>query len=219
MYDSALEVRREAVTTMAQMGPPAVPFLLKALGTAQADIRPLIASALGEIGGPAESTLPSLQLALGGSDKDLQLAAAHSLFRMGALPVLIDALRDQKVETRLLAARVLVGLYPGLKAPVQSLVALATDPDPSVRQKSIEILGTVPFRDARITTVLTNAFRDHSVAVQIAAISIPNPSILGKSGRGDVALLLQDPSPEVRAATRQVFARAGQPLPAPMVLQ
>lgn len=98
-------------------------------------------------------------------------------------------------------------------AAISVLLAGSSDPDPAIRRVSLEILADT---DSEATDVVANGLRDSDPGVRIAALRgaarTGNASVLP-----DVAPLLRDPDPAVRAWAVEALAAcspAGSELPA-----
>jgi HEAT repeat protein len=73
---------RRAARVLEQIGPPAVPALITALGDADAQVRQNAAGALGQIGLPAAEAVPTLIAALQDPDQEVIKAAKKALERI-----------------------------------------------------------------------------------------------------------------------------------------
>jgi len=102
----------ETLIDIREIGEPAVPTLIEALGDEDRRVRGGVARALGGIGEPA---VPALIKALGDEDEIVRLRALRALGGIGkpakdAVPVLIKALGDEDENVRLCAVRALRGI-------------------------------------------------------------------------------------------------------------
>ena len=66
-----------------------------------------------------------------------------------AVPVLIDALKDENIYVRRRAALVLVKIGPEAKAAVPALIDALKDKDKDVRSNAAEALGEINTPEAR----------------------------------------------------------------------
>lgn len=94
-----VDVPRAAASSLAQIGPAAIPALKTALTDADPEVRRQAARALGQMGPEAEPAVPELTQALSDKEATVRLAAAQALGRIGpaaapAIPALVDALDE-----------------------------------------------------------------------------------------------------------------------------
>jgi len=88
---------------------------------------------------PAQYSLKPLQ------DWTEQEAAAEALGRIGpaALPQLVELLRSERAEVRLIAAQVIARMGSDAKDAVPALIPLLDDPDERVRKAATRTLGRI----------------------------------------------------------------------------
>jgi HEAT repeat protein len=131
----------------------------------------------------------ALQGALRADDSREREEAAAALVRSGsrsALPYLLEAARDPRSELRMLACRYLVESSTEHEVVVPSLIAAASDIDPSVRLEAALALGRIRLGGAsqvavmsargtasglrtEIITALRRLLKDNSSATRVAA--------------------------------------------------
>jgi HEAT repeat protein len=114
-------VREEAITSLARIGPTATPALITALSNADPTIRQGAALALGRIGPAPAETAPALIAALEDPDSKVRVYAARALGEIGpaaaaAVPALITALDEPNLDLH----RVLTGMSRILLARIGS---------------------------------------------------------------------------------------------------
>ncbi len=88
LRDEETSFRRLAVDDLGNIGPPAVPALLKTLQDKAGIVRVSAADALGAIGTEAKSAVPALTKALQDEHQDVRRSAAQSLGRINTDPKL-----------------------------------------------------------------------------------------------------------------------------------
>ena len=100
--DASENVGVAASMALADIGEPAVRFLIEALKDEKADIRLHVAYVLGEIGSPADTIIPALILRLGDKESNVRRVSVRALLNFGprAVPQLKEALNDDNAATR-----------------------------------------------------------------------------------------------------------------------
>ena len=100
--DASENVGVAASMALADIGEPAVRFLIEALKDEKADIRLHVAYVLGEIGAPADTIIPALILRLGDKESNVRRVSVRALLNFGrrAAPQLTEALNDDDAATR-----------------------------------------------------------------------------------------------------------------------
>ena len=98
-----------ACDALAAIGPAAgsaVDRLIATVSAPEAKLRDHAITALGEIGSPAERSIPELISALMDADIHVRISAEHSLRRFGkaALPALIEGLKSEKLQKSVIPA-------------------------------------------------------------------------------------------------------------------
>jgi HEAT repeat protein len=109
---------------IAQIGPAAVPELLKVIEKKDAKNRPLAIKALGLIASKSREVIPHLIGFLGHSEADLRNAAAGALGAIDpkpkeSVPALTKALKDEDPGVRLASAWALIAVEGSLSDPVK----------------------------------------------------------------------------------------------------
>jgi HEAT repeat protein len=143
----------EAQRQLVAQGPPAVPFLIEALGDDEQDLRQAqAAQTLGLIGPAAAGALHPLMKALRNPQMHVRRAAAEALRRIGP-PAAADAaavvaslrelLHDWSPEIRATGAAVLASMGPGAAAAVPDLVELLADKEDEVREAAVGALAQI----------------------------------------------------------------------------
>lgn len=153
--DESAAVRDAAGEALAAIGPAALPFLLKFLEEADAELRGRAASTLGRMGRQAVAAIRPLHTALGDSDPAVRLSAAEAVWRISSdaeavLPVLLAGLTAEEREVRMRAYRLLVGMGPAAAPATPQLQKLAGDPRPSVRTAAVNALRELVEAERRI---------------------------------------------------------------------
>lgn len=152
LNDSDIWVRISAASSLGDIGDPtAVPKLLESLQDENRDVQASSIRALGWIGDP--STLPILIERFHREDdsyiRSITVSALGRIEGTSVLPVLLQALNDDKWSVRKAAVEALGGLNDPSVIP--SLIETLNDSDGIVRWKTVDILGkfgepsTIPY--------------------------------------------------------------------------
>lgn len=156
LADDNPETRNEVLFALAAIGPAAksaLPQIADALGDSEAAVRYGACYALGRIGPAAKSAEAKLQANLTGEDESLAMVSAWALARINpdspqtaknSVPVLIMALAELDVSTRVQAADSLRRLGPLAKDAAAALKKAQEDEDRAVRSaaaKALEAIG------------------------------------------------------------------------------
>lgn len=138
--------RFPAYESLLELGDAAVPVFVAALSDGDAELRPLAASGLRQLGPAAADAVPMLGQALAGDeDEYVRLHAAWALAAVGpaAVDELIEALRDDDGYTRSAAAWVLYRLGPEAAEAAPDLVRLMEEERPYVRWAVWDALAAI----------------------------------------------------------------------------
>jgi HEAT repeat protein len=195
---------------LAKMGPPAVPFLKKAMSSKDVDKRQC---AVGWVAHVAERSpslgralLPALIRATGDPDSEVRANAIVSLGHLGApaaaaVPALIVALGDEDKGVRSNACEALRAIGPAARPAIPALVNLLVDHDPEVRRQIIMALKAI---GPDVTVALpalaeTLADRDSSVAL-LAADALGAMGSSARAALPALSSLLDGQDGELRVA-------------------
>jgi HEAT repeat protein len=199
-------VREAAAKALGEIGAPAVPGLLAALGDADADVRRMAAAALGEIGDAA--AVPGLLAALRDANWYVSKAAEAALGEIGdaaAVPGLLAALGDADWYVRKAAAAALGQI--GAPA-VPGLLAALRDADADVRRTAAAALRRIG--DAAAVPGLLAALRDADADVRwMAAAALRR--IGDAAAVPGLLAALGDASWYVREAAAKALGEIGAP--------
>ncbi|WP_157369511.1 HEAT repeat domain-containing protein [Zavarzinella formosa] len=175
--------RVEAVRTLAKMGASAglaVPdFTLQLQKLKGEDTYPLqeaLVVALGQIGSPSKTAIPTLTR-LAGRDVFFDTLLRRSVDQIMAasedadLPMLIRLLKNRDEAQRLRAAKALGRLGPDAKSAVAELVISLNDPDDDVRRAVLKALGLIvgSTRPSDAISVLILDLQDSDVGFRFRA--------------------------------------------------
>jgi HEAT repeat protein len=160
--------RNAAVDALVLCGASALPRLVQAVGSADADVRKFVVDVLAGIGDPA--AVPALIERLADADLNVRAAAADALGAVGgdaAVAALVETATSeaQAALVRFSALHALAELSVGL--PVRDLAG-ALD-DPVLRPAALEVLGRLP-SDRAALDVLVKALDSRPRAVREAAM-------------------------------------------------
>ncbi len=211
---------------------PAAPFLVNAVGDADADVRSEVVRALGSFDAPPTGVVEAVCLALGDRDPRVRIAAIRSLSSgsystPAARTALAEARDDPYVAVWEAAGRALESIAPD--APDPSVAALVgqrpIDPaaiaaadwhqgcyhdEAFTRRLRVEAVTAQSCVRADAVPIVSAALRDADPDVrQWAAKLVPS---LGAEAQGvieEMTPLLDDPSPGVRSATRGSLGKMG----------
>ncbi len=164
------EVAREmAAGLLGSMGNPgATKDLVAALERDEEDwVRAAAAKALGMLG--RNDVVKPLARALGYEDREVRVAAAQALARLGQLAVeaLLKTLKDGNDFARLYAARALAEGKAGGEKAVKALISALEDKDGDVREMAAYALGE--FGDAHAVNPLAELLKDEEIKVRFGA--------------------------------------------------
>ena len=186
--------RGSAQEELGEIGPPAVPALIRALNDTSVNVRGGAARALGQIGTAAKVAVPDLIRALRDVNTNARKSAAIALGHIGraaeeAVPALIQALTDKDHPVRRYAAWALGRIGLAAKAAVPDLSQALKDENTKVRQTAVTALGQI---GPAAVPALTQALKDTDVSLYRGAILA-----LGKIGPAAKAAV-----PVLRKATK-----------------
>jgi HEAT repeat protein len=160
--DSSLaEERLESVEALAARGRDAhgaVPALIRCIKTdPELTIRLRAVAALGKIGQPVEAVAPALLEA--GTDPLGPIRHNASIALSGlpgeAVPLMRDALGDERPWVRLQAARFLLGRESGASPPIGILTSLLREPDVEIQADAALTLGKLESRAAEAVPAIS----------------------------------------------------------------
>ena len=172
----------------------AVSALANALADANRDIRYAAAEALSQIGPKAVAAAPALVSAMPDKDNEVRGLIRHALFQIGpgAVPALVPALADEKVEVRRWVVEILGQYEAGAKEAVPALVNALINPDSQIQvYASATLMKIGP--DA--TPALVAALKDENAAVRKlvigalnrnSAVAVSLPAMVGALADADV---------------------------------
>ncbi len=148
------DIRRAAARTLRAIGSGAVialQRLIEALGDSDETVRGEAALSIGNIGNDNPEPIPSLvkvltdeeEFEVDGKTLEVRLAAQQALVQFGstAVPGLLEALRDDRAELRLIAVTTLAQIPALSDVAIELLQAAVNDPDSTVStaaQKAIK---------------------------------------------------------------------------------
>ena len=183
---------------LAEVGPAAVPELLKALEEADYTARANACSALGKLRTNALPAAPRLVQMLAEEAGPILGSAAYGLARIGqgALPALEPAFTQTNWVTRRWAAYAVGFMVPGPVDAARYLYPLTRDPHPEVRLVAVQSLGRMHLSSGEGIAVLRERFADPSPEVRSAAIQAfaNSPWMVPRHLEACIELL-SDPSP------------------------
>ncbi len=144
------QARADAIVFMGeQRYAPSVPQLTELVRESDPGTRYLAAKALGEIGDEAESSVPTLLVAMRDNDMFLRVGITGALIKIGypAVPGLTKALFDRNNAVKRAAAKALGKI--GSERSVPALINALRDHDPNLRKLAREALERIDSPEAR----------------------------------------------------------------------
>ena len=152
------DIRRAAARTLRAIGSgaaEALQYLVEALGDSDETVRGEAALSIGKIGSSDSEPIPSLvrvltdeeEFEVDGKTLEVRHAAQQALVQLGStsVPGLLDALRDDRAELRLIAVTTLAQIPSLSDVALELLQATINDPDSTVSsaaQKALKQVNT-----------------------------------------------------------------------------
>jgi HEAT repeat protein len=155
LKDEDPEFRRLAIFAVAAVGPKAdeaVPELIEALSDQDEEVRTAACYALGKVGPGAKDATDTLKKNLNSDDMHIRRASTWALLKIHpgnkqltemAVPVLIDALTDDRDLVRYEAATALGEIGPDAASAVPELHKLSEDDNPEIRAAATESIKQI----------------------------------------------------------------------------
>lgn len=206
LNDDDESVREAAAHAIGQLGPTAVPSIIKMLGNTDKYIRRHAVWALGKLGPQAASALPALCKALRDADPRTASGAAQALGELGpagaaAVPDLAEAMRGTNVVLCRLAAKALSQIGP---PAFSTLLVHLTHHDPFVKGEAAMAVGWMGPAAAPAVTSL----------ISILCMSPPTtaparPVVVPKSESSSVEEIPPGPVDTARIAAVTALGRIG----------
>jgi HEAT repeat protein len=198
-----LDIRDQAILSLAQIGAPAVGPLISALQDRNIAIREGAANALGKI--KDSQAVDPLIAALQDEEMGVQIEAAAALAEIGdarAIAPLIAMLigNDSIVMDQVMASLVKIG-----SPAVEPLISSVQNPAGDVRRRVVEVLGKIP--DERTIPALIAALADPDTLVQFTAQD--SLTAKGASAVDPLAAVLKDTDPARRGQAATLLGQIG----------
>lgn len=199
LYSQSADYFPNVLSVLERMGPDAkdaVPVLIDLLDLVDLKLQAGIIRVLGRIG-PEEGVIPALinLMKTGEKDReytgtDIPYQASKALSKIGppAVPFLIEALSDEKDDTRKLAARALGRLKPRPVEAVPHLVLCVGDETRDVRNAAINALGYIGVANDDVIYSICEALGEIESTTRSAAASACKR--LGPKAAGAVPALI-----------------------------
>jgi HEAT repeat protein len=166
---------RQAAYTLAALregAAPAIPQLEQITQHAEPEVREVASYALGQIGTPAQSSIPTLTKTLQGDmDSKVRRAAAEALSHVETLPgpalkALSDATRDSNNEVKRAVIFTLAEFGVDAAPAVPDLIQALADPVPEVRRVATYALGRIGPEAKSAVTALAATMQDEVANVR-----------------------------------------------------
>ena len=189
--------RETAIETLGSAGTSAVPHLIKIVEKSKEDPERAAraATALGMMGGAAESAVPALTGALDSEKTSIQAAFALSAIGRAAspaVPKLAKLLGSRNSTLRFAVVRALGEIGPDAVAGVGELGAALSDAEEEVRREAAQSLGKIGPEARQAIPALIAALSDQSTDVKWQAVWAL--SRMGEKAVGPLTALLDDES-------------------------
>jgi HEAT repeat protein len=169
-------IRHEAIDGLLEIGSPAVPALIAALGSNNdVTLRLNAASVLGDLGAESAPAVPALTQAIQDADDRVRLYATWALGNIGpsaksAIPALILALQDRSQYVRIYAPSALRRIGVDAKIGLSALIVALGDENARVRYNSANALGAMGMDAVTAITDLTKLLDDGEVYVKFGTV-------------------------------------------------
>lgn len=207
LRDKELGSLFEAVvpSTLAGIGPPAVPALGTALKDPQPIVRRVAAFALRLIGPGAKEAMPALIAALDDEQAMVRMQAASALGAIGPdarasvtkLGMLVE--KDKDVRVRIEAAVASWRVTNEAPPAVAALIAALKEKDVTVRQSAAQGLGLIGAPAAEALPLLREAIKERDVGLRReAAFAISQFGDQARSAQAPIRMALEDRDAGVR---------------------
>jgi len=206
-----VELRWSAIEMLAKKGvsgPEVQEALLVAVKDADPLVQSVAAGALAKTGTPADRAVPAL-IELLPTQHSVIASRTLSEYRSEAepaIPALIELLSDasQPTEARWNAARTLGKVGPKGASAVKALVTASRDPEPTIREHSVEAIGDIgPAAAPEGLPALVAALSDEYFKARRDAVrSMGYIGELSRPHLAEIRRLLNDPEEIVRTAAR-----------------
>jgi RNA polymerase sigma factor (sigma-70 family) len=201
--EGSLEVRTRALRALGDLGDPkTIPTFIEALGAKDDGVRAEAAQALGPFGPQASAAVPALVRALRQDKLEVRAWAALTLLRIGpdAVPAVSEVLQEPDRERRFCA---LVALAGGGAKAVPFLAAALKDPDHDIRASAAQYLGVIGNRDKS---------EPRQIVVGLLPTRGQTVTLLGADVREAVPFLervLKDRDTNIRAMAAEALGKIG----------
>lgn len=203
----------DALWSVEKKGQPAVATLIDALNSPDAQVRRRAVDVLTVIGPEARDAVPALTRGLKDKDEALASKYAAALAAVGpdakaAVPVLAEVVKNtERPALRVAAIDALGKIGPDARVATPYLLTLVKDPSTQVRNLAVDALGRIGADPKEAGPVLVEALRNPgqvSPNLIQAALQKLGPAVIP-----EVAKMLQDPKPNVRAQGAALLGRYG----------
>lgn len=209
LRDSNALLSSMASSTLAKMGPAAVPELIRALDEGDLHVRMNACAALRTLGTNSAPAAPRLASILASETGPIVSSASYTLSRIGlaAMPVVAPILSHTNWVARKWAAYAMTFMYPPGVKWVEELYPLTQDEHPEARLAAVNALGHLRVASPATAALLRERFNDPDERVRSAAIkAFGNMPSLVRRHMEDCIALLDDSSPQVRGRAAEALA-------------
>jgi HEAT repeat protein len=205
--------------SIAQIGPAAVPSLLKQLNDPEGKSRHLVVKALGMLAPKSDEAMLALIDATKDEDRAVRTAATTALGTTGTrgkdiVAALNDALNDEDASVRLSAALALRALRTNDPAPaVQALTELLSNKSASMRRDAANALADFGAAAKSAVTALNVSLKDADTGVRTAAARAVARITTAEANREAVTVMieaLRDKDPKARLDAARLLGAVGE---------
>ncbi|MDO8730571.1 MAG: HEAT repeat domain-containing protein [Candidatus Omnitrophota bacterium] len=220
LRESDSDIRTLGVLVLGSLArelPEALPYVLKAYRDPDKQVRGAVLGALSRIGPGPKEVIPAILKGFKDSEPEVRARAVIALGRLGAsskevVPALTRALNDPEPQVRTAALKILESFGGDAREAAPTVAARAGQGSPGERLAAAAAAIKIdPSQAGRMVPLLIVFLKDPALAVPVRLQAADLLEETGVAGKEVVSLteLFSDSSPEIRARTIRMLARAG----------
>jgi HEAT repeat protein len=216
LEDRDAAIRQDAVACVGRFGETSrasvLPALLGALG--DADLRPDVLQELKRLGPIEAADIAALLQGLKNDSDAVRLYSSRALGQLGpkaqkAVPQLVEGLNGAKGEVRHTMLLALLAIDVQAMGGKTAQIAALTDEEPGLRQRGAMFLAEAPKEGRDAVPALTANLKDKEPLARLAALMALEKIGVDAKVLPEIAKLLEDPEPNIRATAVLVVGTAG----------